>query len=101
MLLTSKVEEGVQILNSMAIQNRECKGLHIILLTGGMQDSKVETTIQHFAEGIIVFTTRWEAAETSRSLLIKKMLGGFAPSRRLPYSIGERGFTVETAIRIT
>jgi len=101
LLLTRKVEEVIDALSSMVIKNRQCRELHLILLTEGMQDPKVETAIQHFTEGVITFSTAWETEFASKNMIMKKMKGIFAPSRRLPYSIGERGFTIETAIRIT
>lgn len=101
LLLTQKIEDAISLLISMSTQNRECQELHLILLTEGMQDPKVETTMQHFADGVITFTTNWGTEATSRSIIIKKMRRMIIPSRSLPYSIGERGFTIETAIRIT
>lgn len=101
LLLTHKIEEVTSVLNSMSTQNTEYKELHLVLLTEGMQDPKVETTIQHFADGVIIFTATWGAEALSRSIMIKKMTGTVIPTRRLPYSIGKRGFTIETAIRIT
>lgn len=101
LLITYKIEEAITMLNSMSTQNREYKELHLVLLTEGMQDPKVETTIQHFADGVMIFTTTWEAETSSRSIIIKKMRGKVSPTRSIPYSIGGRGFTIETAIRIT
>jgi len=73
----------------------------LLLLTEGMQDQKVETAMQHFAEGVIIFNTTWTAEATQRDILVKKMKGIVVPSRRLPYSIGKKGFLIETATRIT
>jgi KaiC/GvpD/RAD55 family RecA-like ATPase len=100
-LLSHNVEEAINLYNLISTQNRECQNLHFILLTEGMQNPKVETTMQHFAEGVITFATRWEAATLFRNMLIKKIKGVHVPSRRFRYSIGKRGFILETAIRIT
>ena len=101
LLLNHKVEEITNLLDLTSTQNRECQELQLVLLTEGMQDPKVERTMQHFAEGVIIFTARWEAEILARNILIEKMEGSFVPSRRLAYSIGEKGFNIETAIRIT
>jgi KaiC/GvpD/RAD55 family RecA-like ATPase len=82
-------------------QNNETKELHFILLTKGMQDPKIEITIQYFAYGAIDFETLWEAGGLTRNLMIYNMSGTIIPTHRLPYSIGHRGFTIETATRIT
>jgi KaiC/GvpD/RAD55 family RecA-like ATPase len=101
LLLTHETQEALFLLNSMSTQNRENKELHLVLLTEGMQDPKVETAIQHFADGIIQFTATWEAETSTRTIKIKKMKGTIIPTRRLPYSIGKNGFTIETSTRIT
>ncbi len=101
LLLTRKTEEAINLLTAMSRQNKDTEEYHLLLLTEGMQEQKAETAMQHFAEGVIVFTTTWTADVTNRDILIKKMKGTFVPSRRLPYSIGKRGFLIETATRIT
>ena len=85
----------------MMHENRERQEYHLVLLTQGMQDKKIETTMEHFAEGVITFNTTWNADSTSRNLVIKKMRGMLVPTRRLPYAIGKKGFIIETATRIT
>jgi KaiC/GvpD/RAD55 family RecA-like ATPase len=100
-LLTRKIDEAVNLLTAMSRQNKDCEEYHLLLLTEGMQDLKAETTMQHFAEGVIVFNTTWAADATLRHIVIKKMRGTLVPTRRLPYNIGRKGFIIETAIRIT
>jgi len=101
LLLTHKIDELINLLTSMSHQNQNTEQYHLLLLTEGMQDSKIETTMQHFAESVIVFTTTWTTDSTHKDLLIKKMKGTFVPARRLPYNISKRGFIIETATRIT
>jgi len=101
LILTHKTQEIVTLLNSMSTQNRESGELHLVLLTEGMHDPRIENAMQHFADGVIVFTTAWGTEASSRSIMIKKVRGAVVPTRMLPYSIGERGFTIETATRIT
>ena len=100
-LLTHKIEELINLLTAMSSQNQNSEEFHLLLLIEGMQDPKAETTMQHFAEGVIVFTTTWTTDSTHRDMLIKKMKGTFVPARRLPYNIGKKGFIIETATRIT
>jgi flagellar protein FlaH len=101
LLLTRKTESVVNLLTAMMHENRERQEYHLVLLTQGMQDEKIETTMEHFAEGVITFNTTWNADSTSRNLVIKKMRGMLVPTRRLPYAIGKKGFIIETATRIT
>jgi flagellar protein FlaH len=101
LLSTHKIEGAASLLRSMAVENREGEECHLVLLTEGMQDKKDETTMEHFAEGVIAFNTTWTADSIVRNIMIKKMRGTLIPTRRLPYNIGKKGFIIETAIRIT
>jgi KaiC/GvpD/RAD55 family RecA-like ATPase len=101
LLLTRKIEEAINLLTAMSRQNKNSEEYHLLLLTEGMQDQKAETAMQHFAEGVIIFNTAWTTDTTHRDILIKKMKGTFVPERRLPYTIGKKGFLIETATRIT
>jgi KaiC/GvpD/RAD55 family RecA-like ATPase len=101
LLLRHKTEELISLLTAMSNQNKNSEEYHLLLLTEGMQDPKAETAMQHFAEGIIVFTATWASESVHTDILIKKMKGAFVPARRLPYTISKRGFVIETATRIT
>ena len=101
LLLIYKLEQLIALVTAMCRQNKNSEQYHLLLMTEGMQDPKAETTMQHFAEGIVVFTTAWSADIIHRDLLVKKMQGAFIPQRRIPYTIGKKGFVIETATRIT
>jgi KaiC/GvpD/RAD55 family RecA-like ATPase len=101
LLLTQDVEEAISLINTMSAINKETEELHLLLLTQGMQDTRAETAVQHYAEGVIYFNTTWGSELATRAIIIKKMRGTILPPRSLPYTIGIRGFTVETATRIT
>jgi KaiC/GvpD/RAD55 family RecA-like ATPase len=101
LLITEKTEEAIHLLNTISKYNKEQQELHLVLLTTEMQDQKTETIIQHFADGVIEFATRWDTEILARTMVIKKMKGTIIPTRRLPYSLGRNGFTIETATRIT
>ena len=101
LLITQKIEDAVSLLTALAVENRQSQEFHLMLLTEGMQDKKDEITMEHFAEGIIIFNTNWTGDSTNRDFMIKKMRGTLIPSRRLPYKIGTKGFIIETASRIT
>jgi len=99
--LTRKNQEIANLLNAMSAQNREHRELHMMLMTEGMQDQKTEVTMEHFADGVIIFTTTEGTEVSAKHIMIKKIRGTSVPNRMLPYSIGEKGFTIETATRIT
>jgi KaiC/GvpD/RAD55 family RecA-like ATPase len=101
LLLDYNRKDIFDLVSAMNKQNNETKELHFILLTKGMQDPKIEIAMQHFADGVIDFETTWEAEGLTRKLMIRNMSGIIIPVYRLQYSIGDRGFTIETATRIT
>jgi len=101
LLLTRKLNEVTSLLTAMSNQNKSSEEYHLLLLTEGMQDQKTETTIEHFAEGIIAFNITMTTDTSHTDLLVRKMRGTFMPARRLPYTISKRGFLIETATRIT
>jgi KaiC/GvpD/RAD55 family RecA-like ATPase len=101
LLLARKIDEIAGFLTSMSRQNRNCEQCQLLLLTEGMQDQKTEIIMHHFAEGVISFDTTLNLDSVSRHITVKKMRGTLMPSRRLSYTIGKRGFLIETATRIT
>ena len=101
LLVTHKNEEVIDLVSTMIAENRGTGQCHFILLTEGMQNKQVETAMEHFAEGVIILNTTWSAESTNRSIMIKKLAGIPVSKRRLPYSLGKKGFIIETATRIT
>jgi KaiC/GvpD/RAD55 family RecA-like ATPase len=101
LLLKRKLDEVTSLLTAMSNQNKDGEEYHLLLLTEGMQDQKAETTMQHFAEGVITFNITLATDTSHTDLLVRKMKGTFMPARRLPYTISKRGFLIETATRIT
>ena len=101
LLLIHKIKEIASLLTSMTHQNRKGLNYHFLLLTEGMQDPQADATMNHFAEGSINFALNWAADSTMRHLIIRKMSGTIIPTRRLTYTLGRKGFIIETATRIT
>jgi len=101
LFITQKTEDVIRLIIEMTSQNRQAQEYQMLLLTEGMQDQHAEATMQHFAEGVINFAVTWAADSTVRHVVIRKMGGMLVPTRRLQYSIGKKGFVIETATRIT
>jgi KaiC/GvpD/RAD55 family RecA-like ATPase len=101
LLLVHETKEIADLITSMTHQNRKSLNYHLLLLTEGMQDPQAEATMNHFAEGSINFALNWAADMTMRHLIIRKMAGTIIPTRRLTYTLGRKGFIIETATRIT
>jgi KaiC/GvpD/RAD55 family RecA-like ATPase len=101
LFLKHKTEDAIRLIIEMSNQNRQTQEFQMLLLTEGMQDQQAETTMAHFAEGVINFAVTWTTDSTLRYVIIRKMGGMLVPARRLPYSISKKGFVIETATRIT
>jgi KaiC/GvpD/RAD55 family RecA-like ATPase len=101
LLLIHKTKEIANLVTAMTHQNRKSQNFHLLLVTEGMQDPQAEATLNHFAEGSINFALNWSADSTMRHLIIRKMSGTIIPTRRLTYTLGRKGFIIETATRIT
>jgi KaiC/GvpD/RAD55 family RecA-like ATPase len=101
LLLTQKTEDVIRLIVEITSQNKQTQETQLLLLTEGMQDSKAETTMQHFAEGVVNFAVTWTSDSTVRHVAIKKLSGMLVPNRRLLYAIGKKGFVIETATRIS
>lgn len=101
LLLTCSLNDIISLLYTMSTHARDAIEPHFLLLTQGMHDVKVETTLQHYSDGAVLFTANWNSETAIRSLIIQKITGSRIPPRSLLYSLGNRGFIVETATRIT
>jgi KaiC/GvpD/RAD55 family RecA-like ATPase len=101
LLLVYKIKEIASLVTAMTHENRKSQNFHLLLVTEGMQDPQADATLNHFAEGSINFALTWSADTTMRHLIIRKMSGTVIPTRRLTYTLGRKGFIIETATRIT
>jgi KaiC/GvpD/RAD55 family RecA-like ATPase len=101
LLLIHKIKDIANLATAMTNQNRKSQNFHLLLITEGMQEPQAETTMNHFAEGSINFALTWTADSTMRHLIIRKMSGTVIPTRRLNYTLGRKGFIIETATRIS
>jgi KaiC/GvpD/RAD55 family RecA-like ATPase len=101
LLLVYKIKEIANLVTAMTHENRKSQNFHLLLVTEGMQDTQADATLNHFAEGSINFALTWSADSTMRHLIIRKMSGTVIPTRRLTYTLGRKGFIIETATRIT
>lgn len=101
LFLSQSTQEAINLMVEMSNQNKQSQEYQMLLITEGMQDQAAETTMQHFAEGVINFAVAWTGDSTTRHVIIRKMGGMLIPTRRLMYNIGKRGFVIETATRIS
>jgi hypothetical protein len=88
------------LLRCMSRQNTRVQEIHLALITKGMHEPEAEVAAQHFADGVVDFTVNQGPEYVTRKMFIKKIGGAVAPMRNITYVVGEKGITIETALRI-
>jgi len=100
LLLTQKLKSVLDIVESLLESAQKHGGIHLLLLTHGMHDTQIETTIQHLTDGAMEFLVQEVGGTVDRRMRIKKMSKAVYAQRLVPFHISEHGIVVETAVRI-
>jgi KaiC/GvpD/RAD55 family RecA-like ATPase len=100
LILTQKYRSVINIVELLLDSAKKYGGIHFLLLTQKMHSPETETTIQHFADGVIEFSAQESAGGIDRRIKIKKMHRAVYESRLIPFNITDHGITIETAVRI-
>jgi len=101
LILTKKHQSAVDVVERLSESANKYGGIHFLLLTQKMHTPEIETTIQHFADGVIEFTAQEASGGIDRRMRIKKMRRAVYEPRLIPFNITDHGITIETAVRIT
>jgi len=100
LLLTQKLKSVIDMVKSLLDSTQKHGGIHLLLLTHGMQDAQTETTIQHLTDGTMEFLVQEVGGAVDRRIRIKKMTRAIYTQRSIPFHVSENGIIVETAMRI-
>jgi KaiC/GvpD/RAD55 family RecA-like ATPase len=100
LLLTQKLKSVLDLIESLQENVRKYGGVHILLLTHGMQDSQTDVTMEHLADGVLEFLAQDIGGSVDRRIRIKKMSQAVYTQRLIPFHISDHGIVVETAVRI-
>lgn len=100
LFLTQKSKSVLDLVESMQESAQKHGGIHLLLLTHGMQDALTETAVKHLTDGTLEFLAQEVGGTVDRRIRIKKMARAIYTQRLIPFHIGERGILVETAVRI-
>jgi len=100
-LIYEDKENTAKDLLKLITEKSEDKTPNFVLLTEGMQTTEIEIAMQHYAEGVIHFTTLWDKGSITRFISIRKIRGGMKRERTIPYILTENGIKIETSLRIT
>lgn len=100
LLLTQKSKSVLDMVGSLLDNAQKHGGIHLLLLTHGMQDTQTETTLKHLTDGTMEFLTQEVGGTVDRRIRIKEMRKAIYASRLIPFHISGHGIVVETAVRI-
>lgn len=101
LLLTQKLKSVLDVVESLLESAQKHGGIHLLILTHGMHDTQIETTMEHLTDGALEFLTQDIGGTVDRRIRIKKMRKAIYAQRLIPFHISEHGIVVETAVRIT
>ena len=76
------------------------ESVFLLLMTKGMFDSKVETAMKHYADGVIELTLREVENEVQRMLKFIKFKRIFVPKAIMRYDLTDKGIRVESVMRV-
>jgi len=100
LLLTHKLKSVLDVVELLLESAQKHGGIHLLLLTRGMQDTQTEITMEHLTDGTMEFLTQDVGGTVDRRIRIKKMARAIYAQRLIPFHISEHGIIVETAVRI-
>jgi KaiC/GvpD/RAD55 family RecA-like ATPase len=101
LMFGENLDLAINIMKNIRKEKRTWTSPHFFLLTEGMQDSKIEIALQHYAEGVIHFSSDWDKESVNRYFTLKKVQGGYRSDRTIPFTLGDNGIKIETSLRIS
>ena len=99
LLLEYSPKEVFSLVRYLTVAAHLNGGIHFIIGYEGVHEEHVLNTLRLLADGVIEFSLKESARGFEGSLLIKKMRKSLK-TKVVPFSVGERGIIVETAVRI-
>ncbi len=76
------------------------KSVFMVLMTKGMLDSRIETTVKHLADAVIEMTIREMENEIQRRLKFIKFKRTIVPKVILRYDLSDKGIIMESVMRV-
>ncbi len=99
LLMRQKLKQAFGIIEALLESSRTHGGVHLLILTKGMNDPRTEIAVQEFVDGVLEFVQLEVGGGINSRIRIKKMKTIPVP-KLIPFVITQQGITVETAVRI-
>jgi len=99
LLLEYSPKEVFSMVRYLAVAAHLYGGIHFLIAYEGVHEEHVLNTLRLLADGVIEFSLKEATRGFEGSLLIKKMRKSLK-TKIVPFSMGDRGIMIETAVRI-
>lgn len=94
------LEDVISLIETFSKNAKKKKSVFLILMTKGMFDSRTETTIKHYSDGVIELTLKEVDNEVQRRMKIIKFKGILVPKAILRYELTDKGIKMESVMRV-
>ena len=94
------LEDVLSLMEFLSHYAKKISSTIMLLITKGMFDSRTETTIKHYADGVIELTLREVENEVQRRLKVIKLKGILVPKAILRYELTDKGIKMESVMRV-
>lgn len=99
LLLEYSPKEVFSLVRYLTVAAHINGGIHFLIGYEGVHEAHILNTLRLLADGVIEFSLKESSRGFEGSLLVKKMRKSLK-TKVVPFSVGERGIVVETAVRI-
>lgn len=94
------IEDVVSLIEVFSKYAKKNQSVFMMLMTKGMFDSRTETAIKHYSDGVIELTLREVENEVQRRLKVIKFKGILVPKAILRYDLTDKGIKMESVMRV-
>ncbi|MBO8178901.1 MAG: hypothetical protein H0Z19_00225 [Archaeoglobus sp.] len=99
-LVNYPIEDVISLIDVLSNYAKKNQSVVMLLVTKGMFDSRTETTLKHYSDGVIELTLREVENEVQRRLKVVKFKGILVPKAILRYELTDKGIKMESVMRV-
>jgi KaiC/GvpD/RAD55 family RecA-like ATPase len=90
----------IQLVEDFSHYAKRDRSVFLLVMTRGMLDSKIETTVKHLADAVMEMTIREAENEVQRRLKFIKLKRAIVPKIILRYDLSDKGIVMESVMRV-
>jgi len=95
-----KLSDVISLIDDLSEYTRNREAVALLLMTKGMFEPRIETTMKHHSDGVIELTLREVENEIQRRLKIVKFKRILVPKAVLRYDLTDKGIKMESVMRV-